>query len=74
MLVKLNAYGVNNRAYSLLLSYFESRQKRVKHVDVRNEWLKLEQGAPQGSIMGYYYLYIIYVTYIFYKRFAVPVR
>ena len=52
MLAKLNAYGVSTNASSLLLSYFENRQQRVKLGDVKSGWLKLEKGVPQGSIMG----------------------
>ena len=49
---KLHAYGLSSSACDLMYSYLSDRYQRVKVGNERSEWLKLEKGVPQGSILG----------------------
>ncbi len=52
-----NACNVRHDSCSLLIIYFKSKLgQRVKIADVMNEWLISRKGAPQGSIMGLFYV------------------
>ena len=49
---KLEAYGFSSCSISLMRSFFENRQNRVKLNDITSEWKKMERGCPQGSSFG----------------------
>ena len=52
LLAKIYAYGVNIESCKLIASYLHNRHHRVKIRDKRSDWLQIERGVPQGSIMG----------------------
>lgn len=52
LIAKLNAYGVSCKACDLINSYLSSRKQRVKLNGNYSEWLNIQRGVPQGSIMG----------------------
>ena len=52
LLAKLKAYGFSNKSISLLKSYLTGRKQRVKILSSFSEWLWINFGIPQGSILG----------------------
>ena len=52
MIRKLKAYNFSEQSLTLLRSYFEQRQGRVKLGTVTSEWQKIKKGCPQGSCFG----------------------
>ena len=52
LIAKLAAYGVDFPSLSLLYDYLSNRQQRVKVQSHFSDWLKIETGIPQGSILG----------------------
>ena len=52
LVAKLFAYGVALPACKLLCSYLHNRHQRVKIHDAKSDWLSIEKGVPQGSILG----------------------
>ena len=51
-IAKLNAYGVSTHACKFIASYFEERKQRVKLGTDTSDWLSIDMGTPQGSVMG----------------------
>ena len=52
MLCKLKAYGFQDRPLDLLCSYLCSCLGRVRIGSVTSTWRNVEQGFPQGSVLG----------------------
>ena len=52
LLSKLYNYGASLDACQLICSYLKNRAQRVKIGSWRNEWLVINKGVPQGSILG----------------------
>ena len=52
LIAKLSAYGVDFNSCKLLASYLYNRHQRVKLGDERSEWITVNKGVPQGSILG----------------------
>ena len=52
LVAKLHAYDVELSACKVLCSYLHDRHHRVKMCDAKYEWLNIEKGVLQGSILG----------------------
>ena len=52
LIAKLQAYGLDNNACTLIHSYLTDRMQRVKLYHHKSEWRKLLRGVPQGSLLG----------------------
>ena len=52
LVAKLFAYGVELSACKLLCSYLYDRYQWVKIGDAKSDWLNIEKGVPQRSILG----------------------
>ena len=52
LLVKLDWYGLSPLALKLIFSHFSNRSHRTKIKECLRNRLKIECGAPQGSILG----------------------
>ena len=52
LLAKLKSYGVGNSAIDLIRSYLYGRKQRVKCNDAFSDWLAVQCGVPQGSLLG----------------------
>ena len=52
LLRKLEKYGIRGNVLSLFQSYLDSRTQFVKIGNVVSNFLKIEFGVPQGSILG----------------------
>ena len=52
LIAKLKAYGVCSDSCMLMASYFQGRRQRVRIGNYKSEWMELDKGCPQGSLMG----------------------
>ena len=52
LIAKLHAYGFSKEALTLIASYLSDRWQHVKINDTFSTWSALEQGVPQGSVLG----------------------
>ena len=52
IIAKLKAYGVCGDSCMLMASYFQGRRQRVRIGNHKSEWMELDKGCPQGSLMG----------------------
>ena len=49
---KLNAYGLNQKALQLIVSYLTNRKQRVKINSTYSDRFEILVGVPQGSVLG----------------------
>ena len=72
LIVKLHAYGFIKETLTLIASYLSDRWQRVKINDTFSTWSALEQGVPQGSVLGPV-VFNAYVNDLFFTLFSVNV-
>ena len=65
MIAKLDAYGFDLKALTLVFNYLRSRKQRVKKNSSFSDWSDLLFGVLQGSILGPL-LFIIFICDLFY--------
>ena len=51
-IAKLESYGVSKPSCSLLKSYLEGRENRVRIGNTTSDWKLVNRGCPQGSALG----------------------
>ena len=64
LLGKLQAYGLSDKACSLISSYLSGRRQQVRLGPHYSDWCEIIKGVPQGSILGPL-LFKIFVNDIF---------
>ena len=65
LIAKLNAYGFDYNALSLINNYLSDRKQRTKIGEAFSKWSDIIIGVPQGSILGPL-IFNIYINDIFY--------
>ena len=52
LIAKLSAYGLSERASTLMKAYLCGRKQRVKIDNTFSQWKAVRSGVPQGSLLG----------------------
>ena len=68
LLDKLNLYGLNANALSMMEKYLSSRKQQVKIGDITSTLSSIKKGVPQGSILGLLLFNVLWMTFSFLSR------
>lgn len=52
LLCKLHRYGVSGKLYGWIRYFLMGRRQRVHITAVYSEWMDVQSGVPQGSVLG----------------------
>jgi len=60
LIAEIEAYGLSYQASKLIANYLQNRRQRTKIGNEQSSWHITDTGVPQGSILFYFLLFLLF--------------